>query len=123
MGECCPRSDIVETHPLESGLSEITLDVDPCVMRGFAQVSPTLGEQRKGRLKKNGKSRELGMSSDFIDSSKKPHLVQKSCAYQKYYVSYPAYRHLGHDKRQVLSLAHRTSELGFPLEMIQFHRM
>lgn len=28
---------IVETHPLESGLSALTLDVDPCVMRGFAQ--------------------------------------------------------------------------------------
>lgn len=64
------------------------------------------------------------MSSDFIDSSKKSHLAQKSCAYQKYYVSSPAYRHLGHDKGESLcSLAHRSSELGFPLGMLQVHLM
>lgn len=60
MGKCCPRSDIVETHPLESGLSALTLDVDPCVMRGFAQGVTYSRRAEKAEAKEEWQEQRTG---------------------------------------------------------------
>lgn len=74
-------------------------DVDPCVrMRGSAQSTSFSGKAKEIESKRRLAKAEV-LVCLVTDLLEKSHLVQKSCAYQKYYMVHPFHRHLGHNAR------------------------